>query len=671
MKKFAVSIVMMLALSVAEPLAAQTQQGTAFSYQGELLQNNSPVTANVDMVFALFDAATNGNQFGPPLQFTTATSNPVAVANGIFTVALDFGPAFSTLVSDQRWLQVSINGNVLSPRTQIQSAPYALQSQTAEFAYAIQNASVGAAQIVPTQVQARVTGSCAAGSSIRSVAQDGSVTCQAAGGSGTVTSVATDATLTGGPITTSGTLGIAAGAVGTAQINNTEVQARVTGTCSSGQTLLSVNADGTVNCGTDLTGGSGTVTSIGTGPSLSGGPITTSGTIDIAAGGVGLAQIDTSQVQARAAGTCALGSYLRGMNADGSLICTALVAAPRLIAVDAGVEPSIAIGSDGYPVISYYDSSATVLKVAKCADAACNTVKITTVDATANAGEYNSIAIGSNTFPVVSYWDFGNGSLKVATCVDVACANTPVIRTVDAMANVAPYTAIAIGADTYPVISYYYSVSGVTGLKVCKCKDIACAATPQITKLDTGGGEYTSIAIGTDNNPVVSYFDVTNGHLKIAKCTTPSCGTSTLYTADSSASVGKYTSVAIGSDTFPVISYADFGTGHLKVARCTDVNCAATVAIHVVDTAISGAQDTSIRIGSSGFPVIAYYDSHAGNLKVASCTDAACAGAVTSTIDSSATSYASLAIAGDTLPVITYNAGSQVRVAKCNNATCQ
>jgi hypothetical protein len=660
---------MTLALSVAQSLAAQTPQGNAFSYQGELLQNNSPVTANVDMVFALFDAATGGNQFGPPLQFTAANSNPVAVANGIFTVALDFGPAFSTLVSDQRWLQVSINGNVLSPRTQIQSAPYALQSQTAEFAYAIQNASVGAAQIVPTQVQARVTGSCPAGSSIRVVAQDGTVTCQTTGGNGTVTSVATDATLTGGPITTSGTLGIAAGAVGTAQINNTEVQARVTGTCSSGQTLLSVNADGTVNCGTDLTGGSGTVTSIGTGPSLSGGPITTSGTIDIAAGGVGLAQIDTSQVQARAAGTCALGSYLRGMNADGSLICTALVAAPRLIAVDAGAEPSIAIGSDGYPVISYYDPSATDLKVAKCTDAACNTVKITTVDATANAGEYNSIAIGSNTFPVVSYW--GNGSLKVAMCRDVACANTPVIRTVDAMANVAPYTAIAIGADTYPVISYYYSVSGVTGLKVCKCKDIACAATPQITKLDTGGGEYTSIAIGTDNNPVVSYFDVTNGHLKVAKCTTPSCGTSTLYTADGSASVGKYTSVAIGSDTFPVISYADFGTGHLKVARCTDVNCAATVAIHVVDPAVSGAQDTSIRIGSSGFPVIAYYDSHAGNLKVASCTDAACAGAVTSTIDSSATSFASLAIAGDTLPVVTYNAGSQVRVAKCNNATCQ
>lgn len=669
MKKFAVFLVMMLALSVAAPLAAQTQQGTAFSYQGELLQNNAPVTANVDMVFSLFDAASSGNQLGPALQFTAATSNAVVVANGIFTATLDFGPTFNTLVSDQRWLQVSINGNVLSPRTQIQSAPYALQSQTAEFAYAIQNASVGAAQIVPTQVQARVTGSCAAGSSIRVVAQDGSVTCQAAGGSGTVTSVATDATLTGGPITTSGTLGIAAGAVGTAQINNTEVQARVTGTCSSGQKVLSVNADGTVNCGTDLTGGSGTVTSIGTGPSLSGGPITTSGTIDIAAGGVGLAQIDTSQVQARAAGTCALGSYLRGMNADGSLICTALVAAPRLIAVDAGAGPSIAIGSDGYPVISYYDFSATVLKVAKCADAACNTVKITTVDATANAGEYSSIAIGSNTFPVVSYW--GNGSLKVATCVDVACANTPQIRTVDAMANVVPYTAIAIGADTYPVISYYYSVSGATGLKVCKCKDTHCATTPQITTLDTGGGEYTSIAIGTDNNPVVSYFDVTNGHLKVAKCTSPSCGTSTLHTVDSSASVGKYTSVAIGSDTFPVISYADFGTGHLKVARCTDVNCAATVAIHVVDPAISGAQDTSLRIGSNGFPLVAYYDSHIGNLKVASCSDAACAGAVTSTIDSSASGYASLTIAGDTLPVMAYNAGNQLRVAKCNNATCQ
>jgi hypothetical protein len=669
-KHAVVSIVMLFLLLAAEPAAAQTLQGTAFSYQGELRQNNAPVTANVDMVFALFDAASDGNQWGPPLQFTAATANAVAVANGIFTVTLDFGPAFNTLVSDQRWLQVSINGNVLSPRTQIQNAPYALQSRTAEFAYAIQNASVGAAQIVPTQVQARVTGSCAAGSSIRVVAQDGSVTCQAAGGSGTVTSVATDATLTGGPITTSGTLGIAAGAIGTAQINNTQVQARVTGSCDSGQKLLSVNADGSVNCATDVAGGSGTVTSVGTGPSLSGGPITTSGTIDIAAGGVGLAQIDTSQVQARAAGTCALGSYLRGINANGSLVCTPLVASPRLVAIAAGGQPSIAIGSDGYPVVSYFDDIGTTdLKVAKCADATCNTTQITTVDATANVGYYTSIAIGSDTFPVISYYDFGNGHLKVAKCRDVACTTTPYVLTLDMATGVGLYTSIAIGADTFPVISYY-SGSGATGLKVCKCKNASCTTAPQLTTLDTGGGEYTSIAIGADNNPVVSYFDVTNGHLKVAKCTSPSCGTSTLHTVDTSASVGEYTSVAIGSDTFPVISYADFGTGHLKVAKCTDASCSAAASIHVVD-AVGGAQDTSIRIGSNGFPLIAYFDSQIGNLKVASCANAACTGEVTSTIDSAATSYASLAIGGDTLPVLAYNGGYQLRVARCNNDSCQ
>ena len=77
---------------------------------------------------------------------------------------------------------------MLSPRTPIQNAPYALQSQTAELAYAVPNASIGGAQIVPSQVQARVGGSCAGGSSINAIGADGSVSCQSVG-AGTISGV--------------------------------------------------------------------------------------------------------------------------------------------------------------------------------------------------------------------------------------------------------------------------------------------------------------------------------------------------------------------------------------------------------------------------------------------------------------------------------------------------
>ena len=58
-------------------------------------------------------------------------------------------------------------------------------------------------------LQRRVSGSCVVGSSIRAIAADGSVTCQAdANAGGTVTSITAGAGLTGGTITTSGTIAV-------------------------------------------------------------------------------------------------------------------------------------------------------------------------------------------------------------------------------------------------------------------------------------------------------------------------------------------------------------------------------------------------------------------------------------------------------------------------------
>src|SRR5277367_6816587 len=67
-------------------------QGTAFTYQGLLDFSNSPATGNYDLSFQLYSAATATN--------TAVVGSPVvksntAVANGLFTVTLDFGAVFT------------------------------------------------------------------------------------------------------------------------------------------------------------------------------------------------------------------------------------------------------------------------------------------------------------------------------------------------------------------------------------------------------------------------------------------------------------------------------------------------------------------------------------------------------------------------------------------------
>ena len=91
------------------------------------------------------------------------------------------------------------------------------------------------------------------------------------GGNGTVTNVATGTGLTGGPITTTGTIGIA----------NTAVTA---GTYGGGANAaqVTVNAQGQITAAANIAIPQGTVTSVASGTGLTGGPITASGTLSIA-----------------------------------------------------------------------------------------------------------------------------------------------------------------------------------------------------------------------------------------------------------------------------------------------------------------------------------------------------------------------------------------------------
>ncbi|MGY6588827.1 MAG: tail fiber domain-containing protein [Wenzhouxiangella sp.] len=213
-------------------------QAAPINYQGRLDADGEPFSGSANLSFLLFNAESGGQVVAGPVSL-----NNWPVVNGLFQVELDFG-ANAFTGGDDRYLEITVNGLALSPRQRVTAAPVAITTLPG---------AIGSDQINPAQVQRRIGSSCPEGQFLRGVNQNGTPVCASAADSGgTVTSVATGAGLTGGPITATGTISIAPGGVGATQINPAQVQRRVTGNCPAGQYMQQVNEDGTVQCQAEI-----------------------------------------------------------------------------------------------------------------------------------------------------------------------------------------------------------------------------------------------------------------------------------------------------------------------------------------------------------------------------------------------------------------------------------
>lgn len=121
-------LLFLLLLTLAGLASAQS---TAFSYQGHLMDAGASANGNYDIQFTLKNALTAGATVGTP-----QAVSPVAAANGIFAIMLDFGSA--PFDGSDRWVELGVRPagsvepyTVLAPRQRLTATPYALRALSA------------------------------------------------------------------------------------------------------------------------------------------------------------------------------------------------------------------------------------------------------------------------------------------------------------------------------------------------------------------------------------------------------------------------------------------------------------------------------------------------------------------------------------------------------------
>jgi len=113
----------------ARPLAAPV--GTAFTYQGQLMEGGDPADGLYDLRFILYDSEVGGSQVG-----SIVYKNSTLVSDGLFSVDLDFGA--SAFAGQARWLEIGVGPGgsgtytALSDRQEITPTPYALYAMNAD-----------------------------------------------------------------------------------------------------------------------------------------------------------------------------------------------------------------------------------------------------------------------------------------------------------------------------------------------------------------------------------------------------------------------------------------------------------------------------------------------------------------------------------------------------------
>jgi hypothetical protein len=174
------------------------------------------------------------------------------------------------------------------------------------------------------------------------------------------------------------------------------------------------------------------------------------------------------------------------------------------------------------------------------------------------------------------HYDATHGRLKEVICTNVLCTGGVDSTLHDPLnEDAGRYASMVLNQDGQPVISFRNDTWDALYVLLCSNHNGGCDETPVYV---SPGGSFSSITLGVDDLPIISHYATEywgggSNDLEIIHCSDPACDESIRLRADQTGTVGTETSITIGVDGLPLVSYHDVTINSLKVLHCSNELC--------------------------------------------------------------------------------------------------
>jgi hypothetical protein len=288
-------------------------------------------------------------------------------------------------------------------------------------------------------------------------------------------------------------------------------------------------------------------------------------------------------------------------------------------ATSISIGTSICILANGCPAVAYLDTTTTNLMLAvNSRQDGLGTWTISSIEATgAILSTVNNVSmcVSATGLPMIAYYYSNTTELRIAVNSNIDGSGSWTITTVDSTNDTGISPSITLLLNGCPIIAYIYNTG--PSLKVAVCSTLDGSSGWTLTTITSSiVNSSVSICILANGLPIISYFDIllSTVIIKTAYNTLPNgLGTWNISGAIYNGSVlSSYTSIGVTSVGIPYVMYQRGPAVYLSYNSTIDSLGSWSFAGLEINNAIS----SSTLSLNNGYPMLFYYIPSNGNLRM-------------------------------------------------------